>query len=48
MSPTPLPDLKRIERSPGDEDARTALREAVAAVLLALVGTLLAALLVRP
>lgn len=48
MSPTPLPGLKRIERTRGDEDARIARREAVAAVLLALVGALLAALLVRP
>ena len=46
MSPTPLPDLKRIERTPGGEDARMARWEAVLAVLLALVGVLLAAALI--
>ena len=48
MSPTPLPDLKRIERTPGGEDARMARWEAIGAVLLALIAAVLAGYWTQP
>lgn len=48
MSPTPLPDLKRIERTPDEADARMALWEAIAAVAMSVAGALIAAFWVRP